>query len=181
MMFDKKFLYKFTFPNGMVYIGSSKNIKRRWAASGAAYRNMRVGEAIEEFGWENIKKEVLLELDGSIRGHDIVGKMERELIKAYGEKAYNEVCSDVFHKKRAVNNSIRYKPKRKWTINGVTKPAIEWCEEFGKTYSGTLKRIENYNLTPEQALTFPTVPNGQRRDAIGYWRKCGLLKETEVA
>jgi len=57
---SKRYLYKLTFPNGMVYIGCTYDIKQRWAGKGAHYYGMKVYEAIKEFGWDNIKKEILL-------------------------------------------------------------------------------------------------------------------------
>ena len=60
----KKYLYRLTFPNGKVYIGVTSNIHQRWISQGAAYKGSVVGEAIQQFGWDNVKKEVLLHLPG---------------------------------------------------------------------------------------------------------------------
>lgn len=59
---NKRYLYKLTFPNGMVYIGCTHDIKQRWAGNGAHYHDMKVYSAVQEFGWDNTKKEVLLYL-----------------------------------------------------------------------------------------------------------------------
>ena len=53
-------VYKLTFPNGKAYIGSSVNIKVRWAnGKGYDFDNAPVGKAIQEYGWENVNKEIL--------------------------------------------------------------------------------------------------------------------------
>lgn len=43
-MQTKRYVYKLTFPDGMVYFGSTSDVKRRWGESGAEYKG--VHEAI---------------------------------------------------------------------------------------------------------------------------------------
>ena len=56
-------VYKHTFPNGKVYFGytSYKNPKRRWGKNGDGYKDQPVYDAIEHFGWDNIKHEIIAE------------------------------------------------------------------------------------------------------------------------
>lgn len=93
----KQYLYKMTFPNGMVYIGTAFDIHNRWANRGAAYRSQKVWAAIKEFGWENIKKEILLYIpldkDNPWRSSDEIRKKERELIQEYDGRSYNVQCT----------------------------------------------------------------------------------------
>ena len=49
-------VYKLTSPDGKVYIGCSKDLKSRW--KGRLY-NSALTEAIERFGWDSFKKEVI--------------------------------------------------------------------------------------------------------------------------
>lgn len=52
-------IYKFTFPDGKLYIGLTKqNPKDRWA-NGEGYKGQEVYIPIILFGWDNIKKEIL--------------------------------------------------------------------------------------------------------------------------
>lgn len=54
-------VYKHTAPNGKVYIGTtSKPLTERWK-NGGGYIGFYFYEAIREFGWNNIKHEVLFE------------------------------------------------------------------------------------------------------------------------
>ena len=57
-------LYKHTFPNGKVYIGITKmEPEKRWA-NGRGYRKpCRIAYAIEKYGWENIKHEIVLQTE----------------------------------------------------------------------------------------------------------------------
>ena len=52
-------IYKLTSPEGKVYIGASVNPKERWKQKYKGCRRMRT--AIEQFGWENFTKEIILE------------------------------------------------------------------------------------------------------------------------
>lgn len=56
-------VYKHTFPNGKVYFGytSYKNPKQRWGKNGDGYKTQPVYDAIEHFGWNNIKHEIVAE------------------------------------------------------------------------------------------------------------------------
>lgn len=53
-------VYKHIFPNGKVYIGQTKflDYARRWSG-GYGYMNQPVFNAIQKYGWENIKHEIL--------------------------------------------------------------------------------------------------------------------------
>ena len=93
----KQYLYKMTFPNKMVYIGTAYDVNTRWANRGAAYRSQKVWSAIKEFGWENIKKEVLLHIPldeyNPWKSSNEIRKHERELIKEYDGRSYNVQCT----------------------------------------------------------------------------------------
>lgn len=55
-------VYKLTSPSNKVYIGiTSQPIKKRWR-NGKGYKNcILMNKAIKKYGWENFKKEILLE------------------------------------------------------------------------------------------------------------------------
>lgn len=93
----KQYLYKMTFPNGMVYIGTTFDIYTRWANRGVGYKTQKVWSAIKEFGWENIEKEILLYLpldeENPWRTSDEIRKRERTLIKEYDNRCYNVQCT----------------------------------------------------------------------------------------
>ena len=176
-MYNKQYLYKFTFPNGKVYIGCTNDIKWRWASGGKRYKSQKVYQAIQEFGWENIKREVILRLPEAVSNNNALLKLERELVAAYGDRAYNVALNPQRDIDSYAYVKERQKEAARWTIDGKTKTIDEWCEHYGKNRSGVMRRIENKGLTPKQALSLPPVPQHVRAGnlAIKYWQSLGLL------
>lgn len=73
-------VYKHTTPNGKSYVGiTSKPVEERWLKGGRGYKKMTFWRAIEKYGWDNIKHEILLE--GLSK--EEAEKIERELIAEY--------------------------------------------------------------------------------------------------
>ena len=60
-----------------------------------------------------------------------------------------------------------------WDINGEKRPAAEYCEERGVNYGRTVKLMERYGLTPEQATSLPPVPPEMSRRSVQYWESLG--------
>ena len=55
------YIYKHTAPNGKVYIGiTSKSPSQRWN-NGKGYAAQLFGKAVEKYGWENIRHEILFD------------------------------------------------------------------------------------------------------------------------
>lgn len=54
-------VYMHTFPNGKVYIGQTRQAPTERFRAGKGYKNKYVYEAIQEYGWENVKHEILAE------------------------------------------------------------------------------------------------------------------------
>ena len=56
-------VYKHTCPNGKVYIGITKQKpERRWGINGRGYKeNEYFYRAIQKYGWQNIKHEIIAE------------------------------------------------------------------------------------------------------------------------
>ena len=75
-------VYKHTFPNNKVYIGiTMQNIKRRWRFNGSGYSKsqVKIYSAIQKYGWENVKHEILYE---NLTKEE-AEKKEIQLIKKY--------------------------------------------------------------------------------------------------
>lgn len=178
-MQNRRTLYKLLFPNGKVYIGCTHNIKQRWAGNGAHYAQIpAVYEAIKEFGWDNIQKEIIATLPDCAESDRAIKALEKEFIKAYAGRSYNAQSNPEWISKNAERYAALHKPKIVWEINGEQKPAVDWCEEYGKSYSGVCRRMERHGLTLKQALAFPAVPKayrGRGKNATDYWKSLGLL------
>lgn len=82
------YIYIHTCPNYWTYVGVSKNPKQRWN-NGEGYKgNKYFYEAIQRFGWENIKHEIVAETNYRW----IAEKIERTIITHFQEKklSFNE-------------------------------------------------------------------------------------------
>lgn len=175
----KRYLYKLTFPNGMVYIGCTYDIKTRWAGSGAHYKGMgKVYDAIQEFGWDSIKRKVIAKLPESHESTEAIKSLEKEFIKAYAGKCYNSMSNPDWHEENPPYPKERYELKAYWTIFGEKKPVRDWCKEYNTCSSTVQNRVDKYGLTYEQAITFPAVPSvlrGKKNGCVDYWKSIGLL------
>lgn len=83
-------IYKHTFPNGKVYIGQTfRNVEARWSNGNGYYSQELMNKAINKYGWDNIKHEILYE---NLTKEEADCK-EKELIKYYNssnrEYGYN--------------------------------------------------------------------------------------------
>lgn len=86
-------VYIHTFPNDKKYVGISMAPKNRWKNDGSGYKEQkRMWEAIQEFGWDNIKHEIILQ-DLS---KETAREMEKILINQYKTMipalGYNNNC-----------------------------------------------------------------------------------------
>ena len=74
-------VYKHTSPNGKIYIGvTSQRLSARFGKNGSKYEyNKLFYEDILNYGWNNIKHEVILETENAEEAHDA----ERKLIAEY--------------------------------------------------------------------------------------------------
>ena len=141
-------LYRITFPDGKVYIGVTDDPKRRWATK---YKGSACGEAIERFGWENVKKEIIVKLEPNVENHTAVAKLEREFIKLYGKNSYNcTVWSGHLPADRYHGKTIAY--------NGEEKTYAQWEDDPRVTVSRTTirDRIERRGWSVEDALFKPS-------------------------
>ena len=90
---DKKYyIYIHTCPNKMVYVGLSKKPTQRWNKGEGYKDNKKFYEAIKNFGWENIKHEIVAE---TYYGWVARG-IEKKLISKFKKlnRAYNIVNED---------------------------------------------------------------------------------------
>lgn len=74
-------LYRHTFPNGKVYIGiTGQDPIVRWGKDGSRYKeNGLMWNAIQKYGWDNIKHEILY----TDLTEDLANELERASIKAH--------------------------------------------------------------------------------------------------
>jgi group I intron endonuclease len=76
---NKYVVYMLTSPSGKQYCGYTSNLKKRWRGEkGSGYSKCpKVWKAIQKYGWNNIKKEILYVYDNA----EEALKKEKEIIK----------------------------------------------------------------------------------------------------
>ena len=80
---DKRYIvYEHVFPDGMVYIGlTGQQLKDRWK-NGFGYSGTQAGEAILDYGWENIRHYILFESaskkDAEAAAHYAIQQIDNE-------------------------------------------------------------------------------------------------------
>lgn len=139
-MEERRFIvYKHTSPNGKVYIGMTcLKPAQRWKKGGSGYkRNTHFWGAIQKYGWENFKHEILAEnlIQAEAEKLEIEEiKKHKSTNKNYGYNIASGGCVN-FHPPEVIEK-IRQKNKgRKWTEEQKAKIAgrdkgrfvpIEW-------------------------------------------------------
>lgn len=77
---NKYIVYEHLFPNGKRYIGITRtSTHRRWEKDGNGYKTQTVFRAIQKYGWENVKHNILFEN----LSKDEACKKEQEMIALY--------------------------------------------------------------------------------------------------
>lgn len=172
-------IYKLTFPDGKVYIGCTGNVNRRWAGNGRHYKSQRVWTAIEKYGWDNIGKEVIVDSTGYQIDEDIIKQLEKAFIVAYSGNSYNDKSDPSWEEERKAvyQNRVKTSPRQSemWTAFGETKSAIKWCEQYKISMGDVQRRMNEYGLSIERALSEPPIPREYRNKPKQYWRMRGLL------
>ena len=154
------YIYRHIVPNGKSYIGKTKNTKNRYQ-NGKGYRQCtKFWKAINEFGWENIKHEILATTEDEC----IARKLEKEFIKKYDaiKNGYNS-CNDITIK--------RYIPRGDYTIYGQ----YDLNGNLIKKYIGNQELQKNGYL----AARIRWCINGKIKTAYGFkWKVEGKCKKT---
>lgn len=125
-MKNNYYVYKHTSPNGKVYIGITiRKPEKRWGSNGINYRTQVFYRAIQKYGWDNIKHEILFE---GLSKEEAEQK-EIELIALYHSNdkdfGYNidngGHCLNSFSEehKRKISDSKKGKPRDAETIRKV--------------------------------------------------------------
>lgn len=160
---DKYFLYKHTnLTDGKVYIGITKQKPNRRWHNGLGYKNNRYFyNAIQKYGWENFKHEIIYEN----LSFEEANNKEIELIKKYNstnkEKGYNIHDGGEARKNQVMPkgyDSARHKVVEQYDVDGT----------FIKEYGG-LRQVQR-----ETGMNHKTIQHccvGDCKSAYGYqWK-----------
>ena len=141
-------VYKLTAPNNKCYIGmTSINPVKRWAGGHGYEYNKEFWDDIVKYGWDNIKREIILTTDNEDEAHN----KEIELILLY-----NSVNSDFGYNKCVVSNPIHTSKHI-----GVT------CVNTNRKFR-SIKKASVYANTSERSIKEACE---NKRDFAGYHPK----------
>lgn len=96
-------VYVHTFPNDKKYVGvTCLPVNARWC-NGKGYDNhTKMSQAIKEFGWENVKHEILFERLTQTEASEKEKELIKQLRTTEDEYGYNVSLGGVYNKKFAV-------------------------------------------------------------------------------
>ena len=151
------YIYVHTCPDGKCYVGKTTDIKKRYGKNGNGYiKCPKFHKAIVQFGWENIKHEILHQTDDAC----LARKLEKQEIDKR-----NSILNGYNSNNRADGWKINYtkKAKSKTPIEQYTKEEI-----FIKRYNSIQEAWK------ETGVFFDGIKkccNGKRKTAGGFlWR-----------
>ena len=131
-------VYKHTFPNGKVYIGiTQQTLVRRWQNGKGYYKNSFITKAINKYGWENIKHEVLFD----------------NLTKEEAEQKEIELIA--FYK--STNDKFGYNIDNGGSARG--KHSEETIKKMRESKLGAKNPMFAKKLSPENKLKFRSYAN----------------------
>lgn len=124
-------IYRHTFPNGKIYIGiTSQKPHERWASGKGYSKQPLMHNAIEKYGWDNVKHDIL---SMELTCEEACG-MERNIISSTGcnnrEVGYNienggidadRVAPETVEKQRATSTGRRHSAETKRLISEKAK------------------------------------------------------------
>lgn len=149
-------IYKHTFPNNKVYIGiTSQSVKKRWM-NGKGYLDQDyMWKAIQKYGWENIKHEILYENlsleEANLLEKKLITEVYKSNIREFGynidqggtsgQKTSEETRKKLSEINKGKNNPM-YGKKISDKVRKLTSErfkSIERTEEWRKKISEALK------------------------------------------
>lgn len=151
-------VYMHTCPNGKIYIGISHNPIVRWANGKGYVHNKYFTKAIQKYGWDNIKHEILYE---NLTKEEACRK-EIELIAQYKsnqkEFGYNssiggEVNCGFHHSEES---------KRKIREHGKGKHTGRFTENRKKNISIATKKAMNKPQVKEKIINISKLRTGEK-------------------
>lgn len=136
-------VYSHTSPSNKKYIGITRQIPTKRWANGNGYKNNKYfSKAIEKYGWNNIKHEILFEG----LSHDEACNKEIELIARYNttNKDYG------YNITKGGEGSLGC--SKMYEAFGKVQTLREWSEEYNKDYADLCERVNKKGMSLEYAL-----------------------------
>jgi group I intron endonuclease len=158
-MTENSGIYKFTFPNGKLYVGQAINIKKRWQSHKNVINctthklyKMPLYSAFRKYGWENVDKEVICECD-----IDRLDDEEIVCIKKYntmhpngynltsGGNGNKKMSSYTLEKMRiALIKRHKEKPMKNSSKNQISSSLKKYYRDVGEKIESKIKKSNSH-------------------------------------
>lgn len=138
---EKYSLYIHTCPNGKKYVGITRlKPSRRWGrGSGYKAHNKHFYSAIQKYGWENIKHEIIF---------DNLSREEAEFWETYYINLY-----------RTTSSEFGYNNAKGGFVNSSWKMPMSFIESHGK-------KVDKYDLKGNLIATYNSLSEAARSESI---------------
>lgn len=147
------YVYKHTFPNGKIYIGIADNYLNRWNNGKGYSDNPPMYEAIKQYGWDNIKHEILKECDTRQEAE----QLEQRFILAYHSEN-NEIG---YNRTKFTKSLLNITPIL--VENEVIKTKKYYTKQYYTKSDNNKNRNENY------VIKFENVSGVTSNERLAKW------------
>lgn len=159
--------------NNKKYIGITNNIKIRWGANGKNYKSQYFYRAINKYGWDNFKHEVLLEN----LSKEEANKKEIELIEKYDttnkENGYN-ISNGGGQIEFTEETRLKMSLARKGIYVGVKSPMYgkKHTKESILKIKESLSKIDKSLILQlaSEATSIPVVQFNKKGEMLNKWK-----------
>ena len=133
------YVYMHTTPDGKVYVGETKSPIRRWANGDGYIDNPAFYKAIQLFGWNNIKHEIIAQYNTQV---------EAKVCEAIIIHHLNSEDSEIGYNQTNISASVMEAFVKRTQVDGVdfekADPAKNILEESGLPISACEKMIDQW-------------------------------------
>lgn len=155
-------VYMHTFPNKKKYIGiTCRSPVVRWGKTGSGYRDQKLmWNAIQEFGWDNIKHEILFydlsEEEAKLKEEELITKYKTSLsdygynVLSKDSKNYDEVITnmkpqkiDMITRPQLIILQSLYKANAINSLSAITSNSIENIQSICQSYTTRTRCINS--------------------------------------
>lgn len=170
-------VYMFTFPNGKRYIGQTRNFKSRMIAHRKSTKNgcRLVRYAVNKYGWDNIKKEILVYCD-----EDKMDYFETSFIELYGSLnpgGYNLVSGGHANKhmsentKKYMSESAKKRDSSVYRKSDDTKNLPRFLLKITTKYMKGYKISKHVNCNSKHFCDSSKSDEENKKDALEFLEK----------
>ena len=129
------YVYIHTLPNGKIYVGETKDPKSRWFDENNYKGNKRFYKAIEEYGWDNVKHEIVCscesEMEARIYEALLIYMLDSENESVgYNQSSYKKKVEERYASRVVSGDDMFDKPIRSKNVLEESGLPVSACTEL---------------------------------------------------